>query len=255
MPSTSPPPFPPQPRLDDLLRDDDDDPPSGHATSSTHAHAHSYDPGAAPDRTAPDDIEMGTIPAGHRRRRSSILNPIVAPTRARARSLSQAIPLQDEVKIVEEGDAAGTEGEGSGGATSSGTTDFSEGSGDDEDLRDDEETGLTRKERDRRRRAKRRNTLLDQRIAPEKMSMDEKGEPDETFVRTMLINAGLIALWYIFSLSISLVSTTPLFPCPNTALLRTTTLVANQRMLSITNGCSITTASTLDFRYLRPRHT
>lgn len=172
---------------------------------------------------------MGTIRAGHRRRRSSILNPIVAPTRARARSLSQAIPLQDEVKEVEEGDAAagaaGTEGGGSGGATSSGTTDYSEWSGDDDDLRDDEETGLTRKERDRRRQAKRRNTLLDQRIAPEKMSMDEKGS-EETVGRAVLINAGLIALWYIFSLSISLVSRP--FLCLNTAVLKATDLVANQ---------------------------
>lgn len=260
MPSTSPLPFPPQPRLDDLLlSDDDDEPPSGHATSSTLAHAQAR---AAPDRSAPEDIEMGTIPAGHRRRRSSILNPIVAPTRARARSLSQAIPLQDEVKEVEEGDAAaasaGTEGTGSGGAASGGTTtDFSEWSGDDEDLRDDEETGLTRKERDRRRRAKRRNTLLDQRIAPEKMSMDEEGGPDETVTRAVLINAGLIALWYIFSLSISLVSPVPLFPCPcpDITLLRAAMLVANQRMTSITNGCSTTTASTSDSRYSRRRRT
>lgn len=262
MPSTSPPPFPPQPRLDDLLLsddDDDDEPPSGHATSSTLAHAHAR---AAPDRSAPDDIEMGTIRAGHRRRRSSILNPIVAPTRARARSLSQVIPLQDEVKEVEEGDAAaagaGAEGGGSGGAASGGTTDFSEWSGDDEDLRDDEETGLTRKERNRRRRAKRRNTLLDQRVAPEKMSMDEKGEPDETVTRAVLINAGLIMLWYIFSLSISLVSPVPPFPCPcpDTALPRARrTHIANRRMTSITNGCSTTTASILDSRYSRRRRT
>lgn len=216
MSRTSPAPFPPHTTPDDLLADEA---PNAHAPSSAPA-PQLTGPGAAlsptPDRppaAQDDDIEMGHISAGHRRRRSSILNPIVAPTRTRARSLSQAIPLQDEAKILEEGNRSPASGDASGG--SRGTTDYSEGSVSDEDLHDDEETGLTRAERERRRRAKSRNTLLDQRIAPEKMTVDEKDEADQTVVKTLLVNVGLIGLWYIFSLSISLVSPahrSPLFP-------------------------------------------
>lgn len=125
MPPSSPPspPFPPQPNPDDLVLVSNDLP-TGHATSSSHAHvranAHTHDddhahaPGVAsssklqveriapPGHATPEDIEMVSV--GHRRRRSSILNPIVVPTRTHARSASQAIPLQDDVKIVEEGD-------------------------------------------------------------------------------------------------------------------------------------------------------
>lgn len=257
MPPTSPPPFPPHSDLDDLLAGEEA--PSGHATSS----AHTTGPGAASSSTldriaasaAPDDIEMGAI-SGHRRRRSSILNPIVAPTRTRARSLSQAIPLQDEGKIVEEG--FGGSGGDSGGSRS--TPDYTEGSASDDDLHDDEETGLTTKERDRRRRAKRRNTLLDQRIAPEKISAEEKNEADQNVVRTLLINAGLIALWYTFSLSISLVSLgtcSGRFPQQGKRPGQPTS--PDMTLLTIpsstTSGCSTTTASTSDSPYSRLRHT
>lgn len=268
MPPTSPPPFPPHSRPHDLLADDS---PSGHATSSAPP-SHTTGPGAASSSStldriagprpsvAPDDIEMGAI-SGHRRRRSSILNPIVAPTRTRARSLSQAIPLQDEAKIVEEGLLPGESGESAG---SRGTTDYSEGSASDDDLHDDEETGLTRRERDRRRRAKARNTLLDQRIAPEKMTAEEKDEADQNVVRTLLINAGLIGLWYIFSLSISLVSLTHAAPPPlyfpaagkQLGAMPMGPDVADAFHASSTiSGCSTTTGSTLDSPYSPPRHT
>ncbi|MBE3041632.1 hypothetical protein IMZ48_03440 [Candidatus Bathyarchaeota archaeon] len=229
MPRTSPPPFPSHPILDDLLAPEPPAPyPSQHATTSPTPSSHTTGPGPAPstlDRTpglrppaAQDDIEMGHISAGHRRRRSSILNPIVAPTRTSTRSLSQAIPLQDDPKITEEG--AGAPGphhqESSGGSRA--TTDYSEGSVSDEDLHDDEETGLTKRERERRQRTKARNTLLDQRIAPEKMNAEDKDEADQTIIKTVLVNVGLIACWYVFSLSISLVSKkksrTPRAPLP-----------------------------------------
>jgi solute carrier family 35 protein C2 len=82
---------------------------------------------------------------------------------------------------------------------------------DDEDLQDDEETGLTDKEKRRRRRKRRRNTMLDQRVARSKdgLSAEERKEADKGVVKSLLINGGLILLWYIFSLSISVVS----FPC------------------------------------------
>jgi solute carrier family 35 protein C2 len=77
----------------------------------------------------------------------------------------------------------------------------------DEDLHDDEETGLTDKERRKRQKKRRRNTLLDQRIARDrKLSADEQKEADKTVMKRLLVNGGLILMWYLFSLSISLVS-------------------------------------------------
>jgi solute carrier family 35 protein C2 len=77
----------------------------------------------------------------------------------------------------------------------------------DDGLQDDEETGLTGKDKGRRRRKRRRNTLLDNRIAAElKITAEEKKEADQNVVKRSLINGLLIGLWYLFSLSISLVS-------------------------------------------------
>jgi solute carrier family 35, member C2 len=77
----------------------------------------------------------------------------------------------------------------------------------DDDLQDDEETGLTGKDKGRRKRKRRRNTLLDNRIAADlKITAEEKREADQNVVKKSLINGLLIGLWYLFSLSISLVS-------------------------------------------------
>ena len=78
----------------------------------------------------------------------------------------------------------------------------------DDGLQDDEETGLTGKDKGRRKRRRRRNTLLDQRIAGEsKITAEEKREADQNVIKKGLINGLLIGLWYIFSLSISIVNT------------------------------------------------
>ncbi len=77
----------------------------------------------------------------------------------------------------------------------------------DDGLQDDEETGLTGKDKGRRKRKRRRNTLMDQRIAADlKITAEEKKEADQNVVKRSLINGLLIGLWYLFSLSISLVS-------------------------------------------------
>ncbi len=77
----------------------------------------------------------------------------------------------------------------------------------DEDLHDDEEAGLTAQDRTRKQKKKRNMTRLDQRVAAEKsLSKDEQREADKSVLRKLTINASLIMLWYIFSLSISLVS-------------------------------------------------
>ena len=76
----------------------------------------------------------------------------------------------------------------------------------DEDLHDDEETGLTKKDKNRKRAKRQRNTRLDNRVAREKITSEEQKEAKDNLAKDIVINAVLIGLWYLFSLSISLVS-------------------------------------------------
>lgn len=155
-----------------------------------------------------ETIEMDPInPIGHRRRRSSLMSPaaITSPQagrngHARGPSVSSQF-VMDEPKISEESEATI---KGKNGAIRPTPDDFS-----DEDLHDDEETGLTAKERKRKQKKKRRNTQLDQRIAREHISADEKKVADQTVVRQLAVNGLLICFWYLFSLCISLVSLRP----------------------------------------------
>ncbi|KAI9803811.1 MAG: hypothetical protein M1825_001691 [Sarcosagium campestre] len=74
-----------------------------------------------------------------------------------------------------------------------------------EGLEDDEESGLSGKDRQRRWRRKRRNARLDTRIAGDsEVSRDIKAEADHAVLKKSMVNALLIGLWYIFSLSISI---------------------------------------------------
>jgi len=79
----------------------------------------------------------------------------------------------------------------------------------DEGLEDDEETGLTKQDRQKRTRRKRRNTLADERIVPDgDISKEEERLASASFMRDAIINCILIGLWYTFSISISVVSRT-----------------------------------------------
>lgn len=76
----------------------------------------------------------------------------------------------------------------------------------DDDLQDDEETGLTSKQRRQRRRRRRQRRQLDARIAGVKSSNDvfSVGLADRNVMRKLTVNAGLILMWYFFSLAISI---------------------------------------------------
>ncbi|KAK4991891.1 hypothetical protein LTR50_001510 [Elasticomyces elasticus] len=77
----------------------------------------------------------------------------------------------------------------------------------DEDDEDDEETGLTKGDRRKATRRKRRNARLDERIAPAGdagIAMAEKELAKQSFIRASIINALLIGSWYLFSISISI---------------------------------------------------
>lgn len=76
----------------------------------------------------------------------------------------------------------------------------------DDEMTDDEEIGLTAQDKRHRTRRRRKNTQLDQRvIGIDKASNEEKSKADKNVLQALLINALLIASWYIFSLSISIV--------------------------------------------------
>lgn len=73
-------------------------------------------------------------------------------------------------------------------------------------LTDDEETGLTKKDRLKRKRRKRLNTHLDERVAAsDKTTNSGWSLADKAVIKASFINALLIALWYLFSVSISVV--------------------------------------------------
>jgi len=73
----------------------------------------------------------------------------------------------------------------------------------------DEEIGLTTKERQQRLRRKSRSDELDMQAQGERpgLTAEAKRRADKHVVQKLLINLLLIGLWYLFSLSISIVST------------------------------------------------
>ncbi|KAJ5701840.1 hypothetical protein N7488_009388 [Penicillium malachiteum] len=70
----------------------------------------------------------------------------------------------------------------------------------------DEETGLTAHQRRQRRRRRRQRRKLDARIADTKSThgIFQLGLADRNVVQKLMVNAGLILMWYFFSLSISI---------------------------------------------------
>ena len=77
---------------------------------------------------------------------------------------------------------------------------------------DDEETGLTKKTKEHRKRKRRKATQLDERIAGTvKTSKQEQKAANWNVLKAVIINVLLIASWYLFSLSISMVSTWHLY--------------------------------------------
>lgn len=127
----------------------------------------------------------------HARRRSSSLAGASIPTKKDP----QKHRRRRSDHIAEEGEEYSSDAEPSDSASDSTDLELDEMSAD--GLEDDEETGLTKRDRRRRRRRKRRNTLLDQRIVPtDTYTKEEKKLADQNLIKSMLINAVLIGLWY-----------------------------------------------------------
>ncbi|KAF2822758.1 TPT-domain-containing protein [Ophiobolus disseminans] len=163
--------------------------------------------------------------AQHARRRSSSLAGAALPSSSNKDPQKHRRRRSDH--IAEEGDERDSAAEHSGSESLSDSTDLELDDMSADGLDDDEETGLTKRDRRRRRRRKRRNTLLDQRIVPtDTYTKEEKKLADQNLIRSMLINGVLIAMWYLFSISISVYNkwmfkeakgageTTNIFPFP-----------------------------------------
>jgi solute carrier family 35 protein C2 len=142
----------------------------------------------------PPNIMGDQSTANHARRRSSSLAGASGPAPVRTDPKKQRRRRSDH--ILEEGEDRSSDSERSddSGNSESDDLELDDMSGD--GLEDDEETGLTGRDRRRRRRRKRKNTLLDQRIVPEvKLTKEEEKLADQNMLRSMLINAVLIGLW------------------------------------------------------------
>ncbi|PYH90404.1 TPT-domain-containing protein [Aspergillus ellipticus CBS 707.79] len=150
---------------------------------------------------------MGVTPSGnHHRRRSSVLagTSQSAPIEHRddsSRPTGEAVvPKREETKSspAEDADISDLSS-----IAESVEMDYMSS---DDDLHDDEETGLTAKQRRQRRRRRQQRRQLDARIADVKASRQDDflGFGDSDVVKRLLVNAGLILMWYFFSLSISI---------------------------------------------------
>jgi solute carrier family 35 protein C2 len=154
--------------------------------------------------TQPDGMEPES--SGQRRRRSSLMNNINTGLQTSSkRDPKHRTPTSSRNSIAEEGKLLDSNDD----MSTSDDVEMEEYSEED-DLQDDEETGLTGKAKSKRKRKRKRNTLLDQRVvADPATTAEEKKEADHNVIKKSLINGSLIALWYIFSLSISIVRSLP----------------------------------------------
>ena len=163
--------------------------------------------------------------AAHARRRSSSLAGASVPSHAQHADRKRRRRKSDN--ILEEGEDAPYDSDSASSTwTDSDHLELDNMSAD--GLQDDEETGLTGRDRRRRRRRKRRNTLLDQRVVPNEVHITKEEEKiaNQNVIQSMLINGVLIGLWWV-----------PPFP-PSAAPLTPAGTSSPSPYPSTTNGCS-----------------
>lgn len=177
------------------------------STSSSSSNHLSTDQEAHTTTTA-ENMEPSAAPSGHRRRRSSAkqsydagkLGVKVVRPRSSKRKTSD-MPEGDQDGRLSQDDS-----------TSPSDDVLERMSEEDDEILDDEETGLTAADKGKRRGRRRRNTLLDERIVASDYKItaeEEQRLADQNVFRRSLINVSLIGLWYLFSLTISLVGVYP----------------------------------------------
>lgn len=174
-------------------------------TSISEASARSEEELLEPDAATaladlrPTNTNMDLQPSGHRRRRSSMMSSLDTNQRVtRTKRSPRSSTIGEDLKPGDRG----SDDDSKSTSDDMELNNFSEG-----DLQDDEETGLTAKSKAKRKKKKIRQQSMDHRIAGDvKTTLDEKKEADWNVVKKSLMNGVLIGLWYIFSLSISIVS-------------------------------------------------
>ncbi|KAE8150961.1 triose-phosphate transporter family-domain-containing protein [Aspergillus avenaceus] len=152
---------------------------------------------------------MGLSPSGnHHRRRSSVLTATGGPSLSAPTEQRDDTPRNagDPVNHKREEQKAAEDADVSDLSSIAESVEMNYISSDD-DLQDDEETGLTAKQRRQRRRRRKQRKQLDARIAGVKGTRQDifsLGLADRSIVQKLLVNAGLILMWYFFSLAISI---------------------------------------------------
>ncbi|KAJ5949608.1 hypothetical protein N7454_001192 [Penicillium verhagenii] len=149
---------------------------------------------------------MGMSPSNHHRRRSSMLTGATRPTHPgpSERRDDSLRPGEDRYKWDEQEPLTAEDTDTSDLSAAALDTRELDISSDDDQY--DEETGLTAHQKRQRRRRRRQRRKLDARIADTKSTNDifHLGLADRNVVKKLMANAGLILMWYFFSLSISI---------------------------------------------------
>lgn len=184
------------------------DPPS--PSSSSHVSERSVLDAAAHVHPATPDMEG---PDGYVRKRPSLLEHEDPHTTAKSEKRSRSRQLRRKASQTRGEDEpkhtvySSDDGQGSMFSTPSTSEDVEmERMPSDDALTDDEETGLTGKDKRKRTRRRTLNSQLDERVAGSMGASNSRWSlADRNVIKASLINALLIASWYLFSVSISVV--------------------------------------------------
>lgn len=142
-----------------------------------------------------------------RRRASSLVQQVINEERSGNRRIASPRRMPSDIPEASHTDSPLKYDEEDGNPISSGSDWEMDDIRSDEGLEDDEETGLTAQDRQKRMKRKRRSTMADERIVPNgEISKEEERLATQSFMHHAIINAILIGLWYSFSISISVVS-------------------------------------------------
>ncbi|OCK78262.1 TPT-domain-containing protein [Lepidopterella palustris CBS 459.81] len=181
-------------------------PPSSTASDPSEAlHLQVSRAGGIAQLIHPPTPTMEDPPRNHARRRSTSLAGATITNTQGSGKASRKHRRTQSAHILEE-DKSSSDDDNSDSSNKTESTDLElDDMNSDEGLEDDEETGLTGRDRQRRRRRKRRHTRLDERVIGDvKITKEEEKLATQSMMRSLLINALLIGLWYLFSISISL---------------------------------------------------
>lgn len=124
--------------------------------------------------------------------------------------------LRNDRKESRNHTALGNEGQGSDFSSASASDDLElDQLSSDDEVSDDEETGLTKNHLGSRRRKRRKHHEADDSVLETaNINMEKRISADKSVLKALIVNVSLIAAWYAFSLSISIVRPPLLFFYP-----------------------------------------